>query len=279
MNQIPAEKIRPPAKPPSGQGLTGPGAQPPPLVFPDEDALIQPGRERGEEPVSPAVILSFTQPDYQALCRLAQVSGPPRSLWGCAGRAGVWKGIPLTVVAPAVGAPLAAMVLEKLIALGARRVLALGWCGSLSPRAPVGSLILPTRAFPGDGTSPHYGGVVGELEPHPALVALLSAGLRELAVPWQAGPVWTTDAFFRETPSLVRACQAQGILGLDLELAALLAVGRFRQTAVAALLVVSDELFDLRWRPAQGSQAFRTARQAALRLVLDAAAEAEGLNA
>jgi uridine phosphorylase len=245
----------------------------------DEPALIHPTREPGEEPVAATVILTFTQPDYQALCRLAEAREPPRQVWGCAWRAGVWKGNPLTVVAPAMGAPYAAMVLEKLIALGARRVLVLGWCGSLAPEVRIGDLILPDRAIPGDGTSPHYCGAAAEVFPHQDLFELLAARLPEAGVPWHTGPVWSTDAFYRETPSLVQSCQDRGILGIDLELAALLAVGRFRQVAVAALLVVSDELFSLQWKPARGSQPFRLARQAAMRLILDAAAAEDGADA
>jgi uridine phosphorylase len=242
----------------------------------DQEALIEPTREPGEEPVTPTVVLTFTQPDYQSLCRLTQAHGTPRQFWGCACRPGSWEGAPLTVVAPALGAPYAAMVLEKLIVLGARRALVLGWCGSLAPQVRIGDLILPTRAVPGDGTTPHYCREPGEIVPHQGLYEILAAGLPDVEVPWHAGAVWSTDAFFRETKGLVRSCQSQGILGIDLELAALCAVGRFRQIAVAALLVVSDELFTLQWVPARGSQPFRLARQAAFRVVLDAAAAAEG---
>jgi uridine phosphorylase len=245
----------------------------------DEPALIQPTREPGEEGVSPTVILTFTQPDYQALCRLAEAGGTPRQVWGCTLRSGLWQGAPLTVAAPAMGAPYAAMVLEKLIALGARRVLILGWCGSLAPEVQIGHLILPDRALPGDGTSPHYCRGAAEIFPHEALFGLLASRLPEAGVPWHTGAVWSTDAFYRETPSLVHSCQGRGILGIDLELAALLAVSRFRQVAAASLLVVSDELFTLQWRPARGSQPFRLARQAALGLILDAAAAAEGAHA
>jgi uridine phosphorylase len=248
-------------------------------VFPEErDALIHPRREPGEEAVAPTVILTFTQPDYQALGRLAQAQAPARQLWGCAYRPGFWEGASLTVVAPAMGAPFATMVLEKLIALGARRVLALGWCGSVAPQARIGELILPSRALSGDGTSPHYCRENMEITPHQGLYDLLAAGLEGIEVPWQAGPIWSTDAFFRETRGLIRSCQAQGVLGIDLELAALFAVGRFRGVAVAALLVVSDELFNNTWQAAQGSQPFRRARQTALRLVLDTAARAEEQN-
>ncbi len=244
----------------------------------DRDALIHPVREAGEEAVTPTVILTFTQPDYRDLCRLTQAHAQPRQLWGCAYRPGFWEDAELTVVAPALGAPFAAMILEKLIALGARRVLVLGWCGSVASQVRIGDLILPTRAFPGDGTSPHYYPEKAEITPHPGLYDLLKGELQKLEVPWHAGSIWSTDAFYRETRGLIRSCQAQGVLGIDLELAALFAVGRFREVAVAALLLVSDELFTHTWHAARGSQPFRQGRQKALRLVLDAAAAAEEHN-
>jgi len=53
-------------------------------------------------------------------------------------------------------------------------------------------------------------------------------------------------------------------------------VGRFRQTPVAGLLVVSDELGALTWNPGYRSEPFRRARDQAARLILAAAAEWEG---
>lgn len=242
----------------------------------NQEALIHPTREQGEDPVTATVILTFTQPDYQALCRLAQAESPPRHIFGCTCRTGSWEGAHFTLTAPALGAPYAAMVLEKLIALGARRVLALGWCGSLSPKVRIGSLLLPNRAIPGDGTSPHYCPEPCDLLPNPGLYRLLASALNSSKILWHTGPVWSTDAFYRETKGLVKFCRNQGLLGIDLELAALFAVGRFRKVAVAGLLVVSDELFSLEWCPAKGSPTFRQARNEALRLVLEAAARAEG---
>ena len=242
----------------------------------DQEVLIHPTREPGEETVTPTVILTFTQPDYRVLCRLIKAQDQPRHIWDCACRPGFWKGEALTVMAPAMGAPYAAMVLEKLIVLGARRVLVLGWCGSLSSAVRIGDLILPDLAIPGDGTSPHYCPEPGGIPPHPGLYELLAACLQDTEVPWHVGPVWSTDAIYRETRGLVQSCQAQGILGIDLELAALFAVGRFRGIAVAGLMIVSDELFTFTWQPARGSQPFRLAREKAFHLVLDIAALAEG---
>jgi uridine phosphorylase len=242
------------------------------------EALINPVREAGEAPVTPAVVLTFTQPDYRDLCRLTGAREQAGRIWGCTYRRALWEGTELTLVAPALGAPYAAMVTEKLIALGAARVLALGWCGSLSPQVRIGDLILPDQAFPGDGTSPHYLGEAAAVAPHPALYNLLACGLDHAGLLGHTGPVWSTDAFYRETPALVQSCQDQGILGIDLELAAVLAVSQFRGIAAAALLIVSDELFTLTWQPARGSEAFRAGRREALQLILDAAAKAEAIH-
>ncbi len=249
---------------------------PSPPGAPDE-ALINPRRVAGEAPVAARAILTFTRPDYQLLCRLAGAGGPPRHIWGCAIRAGVWQGQSLTIVGPAVGGPYAALVLEKLIALGARQVLALAWCGSLQPQVGLGALVLPTAAVPGDGTSRHYAPGGEGLKPDPALLGLLRKHLKAAGAHWHEGPVLTTDAYFRETVGLVSHWQARGVLGVDLELAALLAVGQFRRVPVAALMVVSDELGGPRWRSGYRSKAFRLAREQAAHLVLAAAAQEAGV--
>jgi uridine phosphorylase len=238
-------------------------------------SLINPTREPGEAQVSPRVILAFTRPDYHILCRQSHATGPPRYLWDCAIHEGSWEGQGIAVAGPVMGAPYAVMVLERLIALGAKAVLALGWCGSLQDHLKIGSLVVPTAAVSGDGTSQHYLPPGQQPLPHSGLCGLLQERLPAAAIPWYAGPIWTTDAFYRETAEQVRHYQAQGVLGVDLELAALFAVGLYRQVAVAGLLVVSDELADLTWRPDFRSPAFRQARRTAARLALTAAAAVE----
>jgi uridine phosphorylase len=239
-------------------------------------AIINPVREAWEEPVSPRTILTFTLPDYHLFCRLAEAAGPPRHIWNCALQTGTWGGRPLTIVAPALGAPYAAVVLEKLIALGAEMALAFGWCGSLQTRTPIGAVILPEAAVSGDGASKYYFPDETSHQPHPALRSHLQQSLERANLSFERGQVWTTDAFYRETTELVTHHQAQGVLGVEMEMAALFAVGRFRRVPVAGLLVVSDELASLSWRPSyrdeELKERFRRSRREAARLMLTAAA-------
>jgi uridine phosphorylase len=239
-------------------------------------AIINPTRETWDEPVTPRVILTFTLPDYRYLCRLVQPKESVRQVYNCALREGRWGDQPVTIMAPALGAPYAVMVLEKLIALGAHMVLALGWCGSLQSGLAIGDLVLPTGTVSTEGTSGHYPLDGQAPDPDPGLCGILRQLLSNSDNRWQEGPVWSTDGFYRETASQVTACQAQGVLGVDMEMAALFTVGRFRQVPVAGLLVVSDELATLQWKPGYRSECFRRARDQAARLVLAAAAGWDG---
>jgi uridine phosphorylase len=255
--------------PPDCPGTPGPEAS-------LSDAIINPRREPWDAPVAARVILTFTLPDYRYLCRLMQPSPPSRSIYNCALREGCRDGRPVTLMAPALGAPYAVMVLEKLIALGARMVLALGWCGSLQPDLKIGDLVLPAATMSTEGTSRHYPLNGQPPDPDPDLCRLLRQGLETSPHPWQEGPVWSTDGFFRETAELVQYYRTQGVLGVDMEMAALFTVGRFRQVPVAGLLVVSDELATCKWQPGYRSEAFRRARDRAARLVLAAAGQWDG---
>jgi uridine phosphorylase len=253
---------------PSGPGARNPGTSPP-------AAIINPTREPWDDPVTARVILTFTLPDYRYLCRLVQPQESPRYVYNCALREGRWDGRPITLTAPALGAPYAAMVLEKLIVLGARMVLALGWCGSLQSGLSIGDLVLPTTTLSTEGTSQHYPLEGQAPDPNPELYGVLRRRLSTSEHRWQEGPVWSTDGFYRETVQLVQAYQAQGVLGVDMEMSALFTVGRFRQVPVAGLLVVSDELATLQWNPGYRSERFRRGRDQAARLILAAAAQWE----
>jgi len=235
-------------------------------------AIINPKKGKREAPVPERVVLTFNRPDYNCVCGLLQAPGPPRDLWDCNVQEGTWEGRAVAVAGPALGAPYAVLVMEKLIALGARVVLALGWCGSLAPVVKIAHLVAPDGALSTEGTSPHYPLPPGPAGPHAALFRLILARLPGAGVPWHVGPVWTTDAPYRETVEQVKHFQAQGALGVDMEMSALFNVGRFRGIPVAGLLVVSDELFDLTWRPGYRLDSFKQARDQAARLVLQAAA-------
>ena len=158
------------------------------------------------------------------------------------------SGMPLTLSGPFLGAPLAVIAMEKLIALGAKRIWALGWCGSLQHNLRTGHIVIPTDAVSEEGTSEHYP-ISGPLKSDSRLNHMLEKALIQQDMPFSKGKIWTTDALYRETPKKVREHQANGVLAVEMEISALMTLALYRSVSMAALLVVSDELFDLKWRP------------------------------
>jgi len=86
------------------------------------------------------------------------------------------------------------------------------------------------------------------------------------------GGVWTTDAVFRESPDKIERFRALGAVAVDMEASALFTVAAFLEIKAAALLVVSDELSSLTWRPGFNHPQFLQTREAACRAVADLAA-------
>jgi uridine phosphorylase len=160
------------------------------------------------------------------------------------------------------------MAMERLIALGATRLWVLGWCGSLQGDLRIGDLVVPTEAVSEEGTSRHYP-IAGD-RPRSAAVlnSVIERSLREQGLKYRMGGVWTTDAPYRETPSKVLAYGRMGVLAVEMEMAALMTVALFRGISLGGLLVVSDELFDLIWRPGFSGEALKTASSKAVETLL-----------
>ena len=147
----------------------------------------------------------------------------------------------LAVCLCGVGAALAGTnVVEINWLTGARKFIMFGSAGSLNQAATAGKYLLPTRAYRDEGMSYHYAPPADYIEIQNA--GRLEAFFRAEGLPYVAGPVWTTDAFYRETRNQVRARQAEGCLAVEMELAGVQAVCDFHGFALYDFLVTGDVL-------------------------------------
>jgi uridine phosphorylase len=172
------------------------------------------------------------------------------------------------IAGPAVGAPMAVLTLEKLIALGAHRIITFGWCGSLSSIMKIGDVLLPTWAISNEGTSAHYP-VSSRPESHTPTHNTLSEGLTAQRFTIHSGPIWTTDAPYRESFSQVKQLGEEGILGVDMEYAALIAAATFRKVELTTVLLVSDELWHGKWKPGFRTKEFKKKSRDILHFLAD----------
>lgn len=184
---------------------------------------------------------------------------------------GTLGGAPISIQRLPIGAPMAVSACELLIEAGARNLIVAGIAGSLTPDVPIGGIVIPTGALREEGTSYHY--LPPEADPLPAadLTEALVAAAAARGITPGLGRVWTTDAIFREMGWKVRQYRAAGILAVEMELAALLALAQVRGVRLAAVLAISDELFHP-WTPGWHVEEFLTGSRAAANIALDVAA-------
>jgi uridine phosphorylase len=236
-----------------------------------ELAIIEPRKGGRENELPPSGILVFTPHDLEACVRCLRLhQKQPPKVYLSDLHTGTFEGVPLALAGPMIGAPQAVLVLEKLIVLGVKRIVAFGWCGSLQPHVKIGDVVLPRGALSDEGTSQHYPVAVARPGPAPELLERLLQPFHGDRDGVHQGLVWSTDAPFRETVGKVLEYQQQGLLAVDMETSALFTVAHFRSIQLAAVLAVSDELHDLTWRHGFKDQRFLNTREKLARIALEA---------
>lgn len=168
-----------------------------------------------------------------------------------------------------LGAPGAVMILEQLIAGGAKKILACGCCGALLPGAS-GEFFLPEKALSQAGTSYQYeNSEIISLKQEPIEVmekVLQSHGLKS-----ERCMTWSTDAFYRETSSLVELRKSEGCSTVEMECAGLAACANFRNISFGQLLFTADSLADAEGHDDRGWG--KDSFKASLLLALESAAK------
>jgi uridine phosphorylase len=154
-----------------------------------------------------------------------------RGLWGYTGAAA--DGRPLTVQSTGMGGPSAAIVVEELIALGARRLVRIGTCGALSDDLELGALLAVATVLSGDGTSVALG-ADEHMHADPRLLeGLTAAGARPATVA-------STDLFYDPREELPAVWTEAGAVAVEMETATIFALARRRGIAAASALGVTD---------------------------------------
>ncbi len=158
-----------------------------------------------------------------------------------------WQGRRLAFFHPGVGAPLAASLLEEVIAFGCRKFVACGGCGVLEKDIAVGHLIVVSGAIRDEGTSYHYLPPAREVVANEEAARALAMTLDQHGVPYRMGKTWTTDAPYRETAQRIAQRRSEGCLTVEMESAALLAVAQFRGAVLGQALYGGDDLSGAEW--------------------------------
>jgi len=219
------------------------------LPYFDEEELLKPSMIARERKGIPSIalmvwsqhLLNAVKNRYKAKTISTFRAGLPCPVYGIK-----YKGKEIACVLLPIGAPASAGFMEEYIACGVKRFVCIGTCGSLSSLTH-GNIIVPTQAYRDEGTSWHY---VSHDSPWIEISTSMETDviLDSLGVSHICGKVWTTDAFYRETPSAVKLMKEQGCLAVEMECAANMAVAKFRGVDCYQLLFTDDSFEGSSWK-------------------------------
>jgi purine-nucleoside phosphorylase len=166
---------------------------------------------------------------------------------GLLGFSGTVGGRPVSVQATGMGTPSIAIVLEELRMLGARTLVRLGTCGAIDERRALGDLLLVTAAHADPPVlASRLGGASFSAAADFGLLRRLARTAEAQGVQLHTGTVLTSDTFYDDDTVRVRRFAGYGTLAVEMECYALLAFGARHRLPAAALLTVSDLVFERR---------------------------------
>jgi purine-nucleoside phosphorylase len=164
------------------------------------------------------------------------------------GYTGTYRGVPISVQTTGMGAPSAAIVVEELLRLGARRLIRVGTSGGIGRGISTGEIVIASAASPFDGTTATF--LHGEPyapAPDHGLVQALVEAAAAAGQPYHVGPICTVDVFYNPDEDYFSRWAARGVLAFEMECSALFylaarAAATGTDVRAAAILTVSDVL-------------------------------------
>jgi DeoD family purine-nucleoside phosphorylase len=160
---------------------------------------------------------------------------------GMLGFTGTFEGKPVSVQSSGMGCPSAAIVIEELVQLGAKRIVRVGTCGGLQADMSLGDLVLAISAVPSDGTSLTYTG--GEPHAPTADFELVHAAVHRAkhdGTKLRVGPCVSSGTFYDPDTGRAQRWSERGVLAVEMEAAILFTIAALRRIQAACLLTVSD---------------------------------------
>lgn len=111
----------------------------------------------------------------------------------------------------------------------------------------VGDIVVCEQAIRDEGTSHHY--LPAEKYAHASeiLTAELCRSIEKKGIAFKKGTSWTTDAVYRETIEELHQYRDEGVLTVEMEAAAIFAVGTYRKVSVTSVFAISDLLTEAGW--------------------------------
>ena len=158
--------------------------------------------------------------------------------------AGFYKGVEVLAISTGMGGVSTSIAVEELRNIGIEYMIRVGSCGSLQSGINIGDLIIASGAVRDDGTSKAYVPVSYPAVPDFGLAGACIRAARSRRFPCHLGVVRSHESFYiDDIDDINDFWTKKGVLGSDMETAALFTVGMLRGVRCASILntVVTPE--------------------------------------
>lgn len=157
---------------------------------------------------------------------------------------GLYKGIKVLAISTGIGGASAGIAVEELHNIGVTAMIRIGSCGSLQKEVKLGDLVIVNGAVRDDGASKTYIDAIYPAVPDPYLMNACIESARDFGYPFHVGIARSHDSFYTDCEEEIDTYWSKrGVLGADMETAALFTIGSLRGVRTASILnnVVSYE--------------------------------------
>lgn len=150
---------------------------------------------------------------------------------------GFYKGIKILAVSTGMGGASTGIAVEELHNIGVEYMIRIGSCGALDPSIHLGDLILVNGAVRDDGASKAYIEPIYPAIPDTRLLMATIQAAEDNKFPFHIGRGRSHDSFYTDKEEEIDAYWSKcGILGADMETAALFTIGALRGVKCASIL-------------------------------------------
>ena len=153
-----------------------------------------------------------------------------------------YEEIKFGIVGNAVGASFAILVAEEMFACGCELLISMTSAGQIVSKGSPPYFVLIEKALRDEGTSYHYLPPAQFSTVNPKLLADLQGVFEKSQPPVFRGATWTTDAPFRETETAISYSHSEGILGVEMEAAALYAFADAKRHPVICFAHITNRM-------------------------------------
>ena len=143
----------------------------------------------------------------------------------------------MLAVSTGIGGPSTGIAVEELARIGVPHAIRIGSCGALQKEIRLGDLILVQGTVRDEGTSKTYIDSKYPAIPDIELMSASVAATEEEQIPALVGMARSHDSFYTDREDEIDALWAgRGVLGCDMETAALFVIGKLRGVKTASIL-------------------------------------------